>query len=131
MGPSNVVTMPVARNPACSKPHSKAAALLEGWRDARLTLLIRLLGASGVFCRSAPGTALCARQEGKGKAKAYPPCMGSGPGAVLARTINSGSILMDFGYGAFLGALILRKSVSAAVTPIWRSGCRTVVRPGC
>ncbi len=50
--------------------------------------------------------------------------------AVVARTMNSGSIVIAFGYGIFVGALILSKRVFAAVTPISRSGCRTVVSAG-
>ena len=50
--------------------------------------------------------------------------------AVLSRTINSGSTVMAFGYGVFASALMRRKSVSAAMTPIWCKGCRTVVSAG-
>jgi hypothetical protein len=44
--------------------------------------------------------------------------------------MNSGSMVIAFGYGIFAGALIRCKRVSAAITPISRSGCRTVVSPG-
>jgi hypothetical protein len=37
---------------------------------------------------------------------------------------------MVFGYGDFAGALMRRSNVSAAITPISRNGCRTVVKPG-
>ena len=50
--------------------------------------------------------------------------------AVLPRTTNSGSIVIAFGYGIFAVALIRCNRVSAAITPMSRSGCRTVVRPG-
>ena len=53
-----------------------------------------------------------------------------GGGAVVARTINSGSMVIAFGYSIFAGALIRCKRVSAAMTPISRSGCRMVVSPG-
>src|SRR5260370_34764730 len=53
-----------------------------------------------------------------------------GRGAVLARTISSGRTVMVFGYGDFAGALMRRSKVSAAITPISRNGCRTVVKPG-
>ena len=49
---------------------------------------------------------------------------------VLSRTMSSGSMVMDLGYGDFAGAAIRRNSVSAAITPMCRSGWRTVVRPG-
>src|SRR6267378_8528366 len=50
--------------------------------------------------------------------------------AVVARTMNSGSIIIALGYGIFVGALIRCKRVFAAITPISRSGCRTVVSAG-
>lgn len=50
--------------------------------------------------------------------------------AVLARTIKSGSTVIVLGYGAPLDALMRCSTVSAAIIPISRSGCRTVVNPG-
>jgi len=49
--------------------------------------------------------------------------------AVVARTMNSGSIVIAFGYGIFVGALIRCNRVFAAITPISRSGCRTSLAP--
>ena len=54
----------------------------------------------------------------------------AGFAAVLSRTTSSGSMVMDLGYGDFAGAAMRRSKVSAAITPIRRSGWRTVVKPG-